>query len=70
MSIERVGGQFVPVCDYCGCELPPCNTYVSALISMRREEWTRRRRDYENIETGSHYEDICPECQELENERR
>ncbi len=66
MSIERSGKQSIPTCDCCSCELPACATYISAMTAMRENSWQRRRGPYDADINGYYYEDVCPECRELE----
>ena len=67
MSVERVGGEHYPTCDCCGSELQACPTYMGAIIAMRVDGWQRRRGPYDRDIEGYYYEDICPDCLELEN---
>ncbi len=52
---------YIPVCDYCGSELPACNRFLDAVNSMRDEGW--KRTTY-RTETEKVKQDLCTDCQE------
>lgn len=56
MSIERDYGQFIPVCDYCGDQLPAVDSFPEAVQAKRDAGWVSREVDGE-------WEDVCPDCQ-------
>ncbi len=59
MSVYISYGKYVPICDYCGEELPPCCDFQEAVLSMGQHGWETRRIDDE-------WEDVCDYCQEAD----
>jgi hypothetical protein len=57
MTMERRGGDIVPVCDICGEELPAEADFRDALEAKRKAGWKTDR-----LPSGE-YEDVCPACQ-------
>ena len=55
MSIERNGNVYIPVCDYCGDELPEEWNFYGAVIAVKQANW----RSVKDNDDWSHY---CPEC--------
>ncbi len=61
MSMQIIYGKYVPTCDICGEELPPCHDFQEAVLSKRKAGWKTR-----HVDDG--WEDTCVDCQEAEGE--
>ena len=58
MSVEKIGGMFLPACDQCGEELPDlAETHKEAIEAMRAAGWSIRL-------TRLGWENLCPVCRE------
>lgn len=55
MSIERLGGAYIPVCDCCGEELATEYDFNDALAAVRSAGWR-------NVKCGSEWMTYCPDC--------
>ena len=60
MSIERDYDQYIPVCDYCGRELPAEDSFQDAMDAKDAAGW-------KHVITGTDWYDYCPACY-VENE--
>ena len=58
MSIEKEYGKFVPVCDRCGNELMPEDTWQDAVDAKKDAGWR-------SVKDKGEWVDVCPECQEV-----
>ena len=55
MSIERDGGTYTPVCDYCGDELLESWDFDDAVVSKKQAGWR-------SVKEDDGWSDYCPEC--------
>ena len=55
--IDHRDGEYIPVCDYCGAELPGKPDYEAARQSLPVNGWARRK-NYETMEN----EHLCDSC--------
>ena len=55
MSIERLGGAYIPVCDCCGEELATEYDFYDALAPVRAAGWR-------SVNPGSEWMTYCPDC--------
>ncbi len=56
MSIERRGSCYVPVCDYCGDELPEEYDFYDAVGAKKAAGWRSHKDQH------GEWQDACAEC--------
>ena len=53
--IDRIGGTFAAVCDYCGDRLPDEWDFYDAVDAKKRADW-------KSVQDKHGWSDCCPEC--------
>jgi len=56
--IEKISGNYIPICDICGKELEGENDFYDAIKSKQDNGW-------KGIKQGKEWIDVCAECQKL-----
>lgn len=56
MSIEKIGGGYVPTCDFCGEELPEEYDFYDAVDAKKAAGWKSVKDKF------GEWADACPDC--------
>ena len=56
MSIEKIGGSYIPTCDFCGVELPEEYDFYEAVYAKKAAGWKSVGDNFIG------WSDACPDC--------